>query len=35
METGALTKMSKMYNGKKKASSINDTGLTGCLYIEN
>jgi hypothetical protein len=26
--------MPKLYNGKKKASSINGAGLTGCLYEE-
>jgi hypothetical protein len=25
-----LTKVSKLYNGKKKASSTNDAGLPGC-----
>ena len=34
MDTGSLTKMSKIYNEKKKASSINGTGLTGFLYVE-
>jgi hypothetical protein len=29
-----LTKMPKIYNGKKKASSINGAGLTGYLYEE-
>ena len=23
----------KIYNGKKKAASINNAGLTGCLYV--
>jgi hypothetical protein len=26
--------MPKIYNGEKKASSINGAGLTGCLYVE-
>ena len=26
--------MPKIYNGKKKASSINGAGLTGCVYVE-
>ena len=34
MDTGSLTKKPKIYNGKKKASSINGAGLTGCLYVE-
>jgi hypothetical protein len=29
-----LTKTSKIYNGKKKESSISGAGLTGCLYVE-
>jgi hypothetical protein len=29
-----LTKKPKVYNGKKKAPSINGAGLTGCLYVE-
>ena len=29
-----FTKTPKIYNGKKKASSINGAGLTGCLYVE-
>jgi hypothetical protein len=29
-----LTKKPKIYNGKKKASSINGAGLTGNLYVE-
>ena len=29
-----FTKTPKIYNGKKKASSINGAGITGCLYIE-
>jgi hypothetical protein len=29
--TWSLTKTPKIYNGKKKASSINGAGLTGCL----
>jgi hypothetical protein len=27
-------KKPKTYNGKKKASSTNDFGLTGCLHVE-
>ena len=27
-------KDAKNYNGKRKASSINSAGLTGCLYVE-
>ena len=27
--------MPKIYNGKKKASSINGADLTGCLYQKN
>ena len=34
MDTWSLTKKPKIYNGKKKASSINGAGLTGCLYVE-
>jgi hypothetical protein len=30
----SLTEMPKVYNRTKKASSINGTGLTGCLYVE-
>jgi hypothetical protein len=30
----ALIQMPKIYNGTKKASSINGAGLTGCLYVE-
>jgi hypothetical protein len=30
----SLTKTPKIYNGIKKASSINDAGLTGCLFVE-
>jgi hypothetical protein len=26
--------MPKIYNGKKKAASINGAGLTGCLHVE-
>jgi hypothetical protein len=29
-----LAKTPKIYNGKKKASSINGTDLTGSLYVE-
>jgi hypothetical protein len=29
-----LTKKTKIYNGKKKACSINGAGLTGCLYVQ-
>ena len=29
-----MTKTPKIYNGKKKASSVNDTGITVCLYVE-
>jgi hypothetical protein len=32
MENWPLTK--KLYNGKRKASSINGNGLTGSLYLE-
>ena len=32
--TWSLTKKPKIYNDKKKASSINDTGLAGCLNVE-
>jgi hypothetical protein len=28
------TKKPKIYNGRKKASSINAAGLTGSLYVE-
>jgi hypothetical protein len=28
-------KVAKIYNGKKKASSINGAGLSGSLYVEN
>jgi hypothetical protein len=34
MITLSLTKTQKIYNGKKKASSINGAGLTGCMYVE-
>jgi hypothetical protein len=34
MITSSLTKKTKIYNGKMKASSINGAGLTGCLYVE-
>ena len=33
-DTWSLTKKPKIYNGKKKASSINCASLTGCLYVE-
>jgi hypothetical protein len=29
-----LTKMYKINNGKKKASSINGAGITGSLYVK-
>ena len=29
-----MTRKSKLYNGKKKASSTNDAGLTGSLHVE-
>jgi hypothetical protein len=29
-----LAKMPKIYNGKKKASSTNGAGLTGCMHEE-
>ena len=32
--TGSLTTMPKMYNGTKKASSMNAAGLIGCQYVE-
>jgi hypothetical protein len=34
MDTWSLTKKPKVHSGKKKAFSINDAGLTGCLYVE-
>jgi hypothetical protein len=34
MDIWSLTKKSKTYNGKKKASSINDGGPTASLYVE-
>jgi hypothetical protein len=30
-----LTKKLRLYNGKKKTSSINGAGLTGCLPVKN
>ena len=35
MPTWSFRKKPKIYNGKKKASSINGTGLTDSLYVEN
>jgi hypothetical protein len=29
-----LTKKPKIYNGKKKALSLNSAGITGCQYVE-
>ena len=34
MDTWSLTKKPKIYNGKKKASSINGVGLTDSVYVE-
>ena len=34
IDTWSLTMKPKIYNGKKKPSSINDAGLTDCLYVE-
>jgi len=34
MNTWSLTKKPKIYNGKKKGSLINGSGLTGSLYIK-
>ena len=33
MDTWSLTKKPKIYNGKKKAASINGASLTGWLYV--
>jgi hypothetical protein len=33
-DTWCLTKKPKIYNGKKKASSINGAGSTVCLSVE-
>ena len=35
MNTWFLTKKAKLYNGIKKASSINGAGITGCKLVEN
>ena len=32
--TWFLTKKLKVYNGKKKASSTNGAGITGCQHVE-
>jgi hypothetical protein len=34
MDTWFLIKKPEIHSGKKKASSTNDAGLTGCLHIE-
>jgi hypothetical protein len=34
MGTLFLTKKPKLYNGKKKASSTNGPGITGCLNVD-
>ena len=34
MDIWSLTKKPKIYNGKKKAPSINGGGLTGGQYVE-
>ena len=34
MNTWFLTKKLKIYNGKKKASSINGADITGCQHVE-
>ena len=34
MDTWFLTKKLKLYNGKKKASSTNGVGITGCQHVE-
>jgi hypothetical protein len=34
MDTYILIKKPKPYNGKKKASSTDGAGLSGCLHIE-
>ena len=34
MDTWSFTKKPKIYNGRKKASSINGAGLTGGQYVE-
>ena len=34
MNTWFLTKKPKLCNGKKKASSTNGVGITGCQHVE-
>ena len=34
MDTWFVIKKPKPYNGKKKVSSTNGAGLTGCLHVE-